>query len=99
MYVRVFICFVVFNALQGAQPCKSAVAAARAVAGLCVQSISSMAASILLSLVIDPFETDDLKVSFPFTIIAFLFSLLLSTRAAVVLFRDIPLRPRTGKPF
>ena len=46
----------------GAQPCKSAVAAARAVAGLCTESLSSMSASILLCLVMEPFETDDLKV-------------------------------------
>lgn len=49
-------------ACAGAQPCKSAVAAARAVAGLCSESLSSMSASILLCLVMEPFETDDLKV-------------------------------------
>ncbi len=38
------------------------VAAARAVAGLCTESLSSMSASILLCLVMEPFETDDLKV-------------------------------------
>ncbi len=49
--------------MVGAQPCKSAVAAARAVASLCTDSLSSMSASILISLVMEPFETDDLKVA------------------------------------
>jgi len=51
----------VAGAVKGAQPCKSAVAAARAVASLCTDSLSSMSASVLLSLVMEPFETDDLK--------------------------------------
>jgi len=46
---------------KGAGPCKSTVAAAKAVGQLCKDSVSSMSASILLSLVMEPFETDDLK--------------------------------------
>ncbi len=55
-------CFCGTNCPPGAQPCRTAVAAARAVAALCKDSVGSMSASVLLSLVIEPFETDDLKV-------------------------------------